>query len=534
MLRALLIYFSCGIRWLLYIHSKIWITGAASALSSTSPPEPVRRRYLSTNENAREAFLKRKTGGLNLSDRVWRYSQEFKTEIEMGIDLGIRDGKSAQQMARDLKQYLQHPDKLFRRVRDEHGNLHLSRKAADFHPGRGVYRSSYLNARRLAATETNMAYRTADHERWQKMDFVVGIEIHLSGNHTCKGRDGKPHAFTDICDQLQGKYPKDFKFTGWHPHCRCFATSILKTDEEIAEDTRKILRGEPVDGQSVNEVKDVPDGFKDWEKKNEERIAEAMELGRLPSFIKDNRNVVVNADDIEIEKSHKFGGHKMMGRSEAKEASILYSDERNNVQPVMTVEQIENRNQLAKKIGINKDEVLPNMTHEEADTGKANMDSRKPGGDSNCALAVLAYEARRRGINATANLLDEKDDTSWRFKAGDDKHSHEVWMNAGKKQFVKVNKDGVVDKKSLKKKTQAIGRYHLSWDYITPPNVPDYGHSIVAERLVGGDLVLYCPQDDVYYSIGALKDIVPGSFEVRRVDNLLFNVEALSNIIRRV
>ena len=255
-------------------------------------PEPVRRRYLSTNESAREAFLKRKTGGLNLSDRVWRYSQEFKTEIEMGIDLGIRDGKSAQQMARDLKQYLQHPDKLFRRVRDEHGMLHLSKRAADFHPGRGVYRSSYLNARRLAATETNMAYRTADHERWQKMDFVVGIEIHLSGNHTCKGRDGKPHAFADICDQLQGKYPKDFKFTGWHPHCRCYATSILKTDEEIAEDTRKILRGEPVDGQSVNEVKDVPDGFKDWEKKNEERIAEAGKKGTLPGFVRENERIV--------------------------------------------------------------------------------------------------------------------------------------------------------------------------------------------------------------------------------------------------
>ena len=65
-----------------------------------------------------------------------------------------------------------------------------------------------------ARPEIGAADGTADHERWQKMDFVVGIEIHLSGNHTCKGRDGKPHAFADICDQLQGKYPKDFKFTG--------------------------------------------------------------------------------------------------------------------------------------------------------------------------------------------------------------------------------------------------------------------------------------------------------------------------------
>ena len=155
---------------------------------------------------------------MSLSDRVWRYTDQFKTEIEMGIDCGLRDGLDAAQMARRLKQYLQHPDKLFRRVRDEHGNLQLSKAAAAFHPGRGVYRSSYKNARRLAATETNIAYRTADHVRWQQLDFIVGIEIHLSNNHTCRGRDGKPKPLYDICNELKGKYPKDFKFTGWHPH----------------------------------------------------------------------------------------------------------------------------------------------------------------------------------------------------------------------------------------------------------------------------------------------------------------------------
>ena len=131
-----------------------------------------------------------------------------------------------------------------------------------------------MNARRLAATEMNIAYRTADHERWRDLDFVVGIRIVLSNNHTCLGSDGKPHKFEDICDKLsaeygstntsgQGCYPKDFKFTGWHPHCRCHAESILKTDEEIAEDNRRILEGEePIDyKQSEKYVKDVPKEF---------------------------------------------------------------------------------------------------------------------------------------------------------------------------------------------------------------------------------------------------------------------------------
>lgn len=256
------------------------------------------RRYYSTNDQARQAFQQRKINGLNLSDRVWRYTDQFKEEIEMGLDVGIRNGLSADQMTRDLRQYLRHPDKLFRRVRDERGQLHLSKAAAAFHPGRGVYRSSYMNARRLAATETNIAYRTSDHTRWQQMDFVVGIEVRLSPtNHTCKGSDGKPHPFEDICDELQGRYPKEFKFTGWHPHCRCHAVTILKTSKEIAEDTKRIMNGEQPSQTSVNEVRDVPPQFKKWLDANRERMEAAQARGTLPYFIKDNGNIVTRVLD---------------------------------------------------------------------------------------------------------------------------------------------------------------------------------------------------------------------------------------------
>lgn len=249
------------------------------------------RIYLARNADALEAFIARKTAGLNLSDRVWRYTNAFRSEIEMGLDIGIRSGLPASQMARELKKYLQHPDKLFRRVRDKHGMLKLSKAAAAFHPGRGVYRSSYMNARRLAATETNIAYRTADYERRQSQPMVVGIEVHLSGNHTCLGRDGKMHELTDICDDLAGKYPKDFKFTGWHPLCRCFATEILKTDKELAEDRRRIMRGEePLpSSDSVNTVRDVPEAFKSWIENNRER---AKGWASMPMFIRDNPQYV--------------------------------------------------------------------------------------------------------------------------------------------------------------------------------------------------------------------------------------------------
>ena len=109
-----------------------------------------------------------------------------------------------------------------------------------YNPGGGVYRSSYKNAMRLTRTEINMSYREADHLRWQEMDFVVGIEIRRSNHeYGC-----------NVCESLKGKYPKDFKFSGWHPHCRCHAIPILATEEELLD---SIENDTPIN--SKNEVK---------------------------------------------------------------------------------------------------------------------------------------------------------------------------------------------------------------------------------------------------------------------------------------
>lgn len=242
-----------------------------------------KQAYLERRDKAREAFKMRKERGLSLSDRVWQYTGQFKEELEMALDLGLRDGKSADELSREVRKYLNNPSMLFRRVRDEHGVLHLSKRAKAYHPGQGVYRSSYKNARRLTATETNMAYRSADYEYRQTADFIVGIKIQLSNNHTLNGEP-----FVDICDHLEGEYPKDFKFVGWHPLCRCITTNILKTKEERREDRMRIMRGEaPIPPeQSKNYVGDTPDQFKAWCTLNAGRVERAKSL---PYFIRDNK-----------------------------------------------------------------------------------------------------------------------------------------------------------------------------------------------------------------------------------------------------
>ena len=226
---------------------------------------------------ALNAFIARKEAGMNLSRRVWNLTQQFKSEMELALELGMGEGKSAAALSRDVRKYLVEPNKLFRRVRDKSGALRLSKAAAAYHPGQGVYRSSYKNALRMTATENNMAYRTADHNRWQALPFVIGIEIHISNNHPTE----------DICDLFYGKrFPKDFKFTGWHPWCRCYAVSVLASQEEMDAYTTALMNGEDVSHwKFTGQVEKMPNEFNKWMKDNQARIEHATSM---PYFIKDN------------------------------------------------------------------------------------------------------------------------------------------------------------------------------------------------------------------------------------------------------
>ena len=196
-----------------------------------------------------------------LSERVWKHLSQYKGELELGLDLSIGKGKSANEIARDLKQYLNEPDRLFRRVRDKHGNLHLSKNAQNYHPGQGVYRSSFKNAQRLARTETNRAYHEASWRKYQEWDFVVGYEVRLSNN--------PKHC--PFCSAMAGKYPKEFKFFGWHPNCRCTTIPIL------AKDIDNVLESE--------KITELPKPMRDWLNDNADKIEKAK---NKPWFVVEN------------------------------------------------------------------------------------------------------------------------------------------------------------------------------------------------------------------------------------------------------
>lgn len=186
-----------------------------------------------SNESSLKAFKESKIKGLTLSDRVWNSNANLRSELESSLNAAISKGQSAKSLAKDIKKYLNEPDKRFRKVRDKFGNLAPSKNALQYSPGAGKYRSSYQNALRLARTEINRAYREADWQRWQTLPFVVGYRIINSERKA---------TVCPVCRDLAGIYPKSFKFIGWHPNCLCHCIAVMCSDSDMD----KIIDGQDI------------------------------------------------------------------------------------------------------------------------------------------------------------------------------------------------------------------------------------------------------------------------------------------------
>lgn len=488
------------------------------------------RRYFKNNEEARDAFLARKVQGLNLSDRVWKYTNQFKEEIELGLDIGLRSGKAAERLQKDLQLFLQHPDMLFRRVRDEHGQLVLSKRAAAYHPGRGVYRSSYKNARRLAATETNIAYRSADFARWQDLDFVVGIRVVRSNNHPVE----------DICDELsapvgskavkgQGCYPKDFKFTGWHPHCRCHAETILKTEEEMMRDNERLLKGEEPLKESVNTVTGVPQEFDDWLKDNKER---AKRSTSMPYFISDNEKYLP-------EGYKNLYALKTPYETYAEyEAAMRFNKKHADFTP----EVLKNIRDLDQALPVMQGKIM-NFT--EADRGHANphfpeANSKEAGYHDNCQTCTMAYELRRRGFPVEAvpnpiadgykNMRDfsqfcARNGIEWtdRYLIADGKAADYAWSH-------RLTEDTVTAKNAfIEAQTAAHGRYEVYCAWKT-----GNAHVFIVERQKNGELLWFDPQTARRGKSfnDSLALMIKEQIGVLRIDDKIINPKFASRLLK--
>ena len=454
--------------------------------------------------------------GNNLSPMVWNLADQTKTQLEYYLQTGLSVGRSSSRISQDLRQILNEPDKRFRRVKDKEGKLVMSQPMKNYHPGQGIYRSSKMNALRLTATSTNMSYRTADYERWSKQDFILGIEIHRSANNRgpCK-----------ICDAMVGKYPKTFKFIGFHPFCICFATPITMEPDNFAD----FLLNDTVPQEQV--ITDIPKTAKNFVDENKNGVQSAF-------WYKDNFS---KEGDLQRERTPQPTTPEVIKVSRTKR--IKTDAEKNDIQKRWDDRFVRNFNQskIEQKIGIKRGE---DMTFEEANELRGNIGYGEGREFSvNCQSCVVANELRRRGYDVTAlpNLKKEGNipyelsgKTNWAWIDPETMQTPEKKQAGGQyvsgldiksKTLTQLNKE-------LNELTKEAGRYHIDFMWKDGKG----GHIITVDRLENGSIRIYDPQ------IGRLgdwkvisKDIsLKYGVNVLRVDNLLVNTDIIDRIVRKL
>ena len=458
------------------------------------------------------------SNGLKLSDRVWYITQQTKSQLEFYLDSGVVAGRNSNGISSDIRQILQNPQKRFRRIRNGKGELVLSQPMKDYHPGQGVYRSAYKNALRTSATTTNTAYRSADYERWSKQDFILGIEIQRSANNRgpCK-----------ICDAMIGKYPKTFKFTGFHPFCICFATPITMEPEDFAD----FLLNDTVPKEQV--ITDIPQGAKDFVRENKDGLQSAF-------WYKDN---FTNDGGQQREIVSQPITNEVIKVSRPKR--IKTDAEKNDIQKRWEERFARNFNQtkIEQKIGIKRGK---EMTFEEANELQGNINfSKSHEYGVNCQSCVVANELRRRGYDVTAlpNLqkagnipyeLSSKTNWAW---IDPETMATPVKKRAG--GVYDVTRTGALKRKNISALTKEIielvkepGRYHIDFSWKSGNS----GHIITLEKLVNGKIVLYDPQNGKIVNWADISKRIKLQYGVNvlRVDNLLVNTDIIDGIVRKL
>ncbi len=180
----------------------------------------VEAMFTALNERALIALTTRtRAYGIKVSDRIWRISQDARTQLKNAIEEGIAMGRDPRKVARDI-QALLNPG-----VRTELRKETRKRLAAP--------KDVCMEAMRLAVTEMQHAAHEGTIGVYSKMPPCEGFYWRLSNNHP----------LTDICDEYarhngDGFWEKDEVPVKPHPWCRCYLVPKMKKPEEVREDLR--------------------------------------------------------------------------------------------------------------------------------------------------------------------------------------------------------------------------------------------------------------------------------------------------------
>lgn len=279
---------------------------------------------------------------------------------------------------------------------------------------------------------------------------------------------------------------------------------------------RSLPRDEYNAYKSPNLITALPEKFKDWLKGNKKKLDKAKERGKLPFFVRDNKEAVgdfLGWKREEAANAQSGGTAETLTYPRTREQILAAAKARHEARTDRQINNILNRldlrqytesqranfTEIEAAFGIKRGR---SMDFEAANQGKGNLGYKtgNPEYRVNCQSCVVAHELRMRGFDVTAQ-------PNW--KNGDypdilSKGTWGCWRNADMSLFVPPERLGYSRTPTggwqempvgeimwqLDKRTKEPGRYHVSFGW----KGRKYGHIVTMERRADGTARWYDPQ----------------------------------------
>jgi len=166
--------------------------------------------------------------GYVLSDRVWRVGDETRRQIDALITQALREGRSAEWIARRVEQFLT-PGAAKIRTKTPYG------------------RDGSYSAMRLARTEIARAANFASYTAGYMNPYCTGVDVARSANGDATCPICPQHATIDISQQrVKEPYSYDAAhIPPNHPHCMCRVENVVTDDPAAVTDRLRAVMNDP-------------------------------------------------------------------------------------------------------------------------------------------------------------------------------------------------------------------------------------------------------------------------------------------------
>lgn len=170
-------------------------------------------------------FRYRTLGDKDFGFRIKTIHEGTEKTVRNIVANGVKEGKSAKQIATDLEQYI---NPLAGKPKVQPWEQYRKRfgRPKDFTPKDVNPGTLQYNALRIARTESAEVYRQATEDFYADKAWVKGFKWVLSNSHD----------HTDICDAYAAQaWPKNTKRPFAHPMCLCDWVAVPYTQDEITK-----------------------------------------------------------------------------------------------------------------------------------------------------------------------------------------------------------------------------------------------------------------------------------------------------------